>query len=332
MSPSSSNRRRAFTLVELLVVITIIGILIALLLPAVQMAREAARKMQCSNNLKQIGIGLHAVLEDTGRFPPGIKAKTVFSYDYAANGGYEWTYLLHFLYPYVDQQPCFDALHGPKFDIQNPWTDDGAVNWPAESRVIYISQFVCPSDLTDSISTVYDQKGIHFVRNKSNYLGIFSGLRDGQGVGGESAANQSAVFRPGRGTSISEIADGTTFTIAIAEYLRGIANGDARGSFWTNRAGCQTLYVTQGPNSNAPDNICNVFCPTGGTPNEPSMNLPCSISGDYFAQNFASPRSRHEGGVNVLLCDGSVQFIQDNIDINIWRSLGWYDDGVIANF
>src|SRR5664280_1708397 len=104
-----SSVKTAFTLVELLVVITIIGILIALLLPAVQAAREAARAVQCGNNLKQIGIALNSFESSQGTFPPGIMSKSRFSYGYdpTSGAGYEWPYFLDLLLPYLDQQPYY---------------------------------------------------------------------------------------------------------------------------------------------------------------------------------------------------------------------------------
>ena len=136
---------------------------------------------------------------------------------------------------------------------------------------------------------------------------------------------QVGVFRYGYGTPIAKITDGTSNTMAVAEYLKGVDSNDTRGLFYTNRAGCQTLFVTLGPNSAAQDNICAVFCPSGGSPNQLDMNLPCT-GGDDNA-NFASPRSRHPGGVNTVFCDGSVHFIQNSIDMLTWQSLGWIADG-----
>jgi prepilin-type N-terminal cleavage/methylation domain-containing protein/prepilin-type processing-associated H-X9-DG protein len=316
--------RRAFTLVELLVVITIIGILIALLLPAVQAARDAARKMQCCNNMKQLGVALHNFAAGQGTLPPGIKASMRYSGDFSKYGAYQWTYFLHLLLPYMEQQAYHDTLDGPRFNVADPWTPP-ATAWLKVDNVS-IAAYLCPSDALggDFLDYSYHVASLPTVP-KSNYLGFFSGLNDGDA---QSCSNQLqlGVFRYGKGTAFNDIKDGTSNTMAMAEYLKGVDTFDVRGSFHTNRGGCQTLFVTLGPNSAASDNIIDYeksFCTSSH--NQPSMNLPCTPGGDL--ENFASPRSRHPGGVNALFCDGSVHFLQDSIDAATWKSLGWIADG-----
>ena len=316
--------QHGFTLVELLVVITIIGILIALLLPAVQAAREAARRMQCSNNLKQVGLAMHIFHTAEGAFPPGVGEAHRFTQNSPPN---EWAYFLHYLLPQLEQQNYYAAIDGPRFNLPNPW--DKPQLWPAMADRSVFSFLVCPSD---GLGGGY-YEGTASLDNgvvrlpKSNYLGIFSGLQDSEGFGDTIKEAQRAVFRVGIGTSLANIKDGSSNTMAVAEYLTGVATTDHRGAFITNRAGCQALYVKLGPNSTAQDNICNVFCPNGGSPNEPSQNLPC-MGNDRDVTNYASPRSRHPGGVNALFCDGSVHFAQDSIDVmTVWRPLGWINDG-----
>jgi prepilin-type N-terminal cleavage/methylation domain-containing protein/prepilin-type processing-associated H-X9-DG protein len=315
------RKNNGFTLVELLVVISIIGILIALLLPAIQAAREAARRAQCANNLRQIGVALQSYASQYQTFPPGIKARTRFSYDYYANGGSEWTYLLHYLMPYCDLNTFYKMAHGPKFDLQNPWyAPDQWAGMPSTA----FSAFNCPDDTVagELRDTSSGTNGLHIA--KSNYLGIFSGVNDGTAFN-DNVLIRRAVFGYARGRSAKEIKDGMSNTMALAEYLKGVGESDERGAFWTNRAGCQTLFVTLGPNSTAPDNLTYAFCPDGGAVNDPGRNLPC-IGGDDNA-NYASPRSHHPRGVNALFCDASVHFLPNEIDLTTWRNLGWIADG-----
>jgi prepilin-type N-terminal cleavage/methylation domain-containing protein/prepilin-type processing-associated H-X9-DG protein len=316
--------KSAFTLVELLVVITIIGILIALLLPAVQAAREAARRMQCSNNLKQIGVALHNFESQNGTFPPGVKPKEQFADD-------QWAYLLHYLLPYVEQQAYYDVLGGPKFNLMYPWYTPTQAAW-ARLAEEPLPLFLCPSDATsDSLvnCVVY--------LPKSNYLGIFSGFSDGDNYG-TVVPKRRAVFRGHDGTPIAEIADGTSNTIAVAEHLKGVDRQDARGDFYTSRAGSQFLYATTGPNSTTPDNLLNNpgFCSSTSGHNLPERNLPC-VAGATPA-NFATPRSLHPGGINAVFADGSVHFIQDSIDSDTdvdnpgtWQRLCFIADGYAAS-
>ena len=318
-------KRGGFTLVELLVVITIIGILISLLLPAVQAARETARRMQCSNNLKQVGLAMHNFESQNGTFPPGTGAKTRFSNGPATNG-YEWTYLLHYMMPFFEQQAYYDMIRGPKFDLANPWH----VTWPEAAKKMVFPILSCPSD---SISGSYADG----YQPKSNYLGIFSGLSDGDNYDSsfsykDSIATQRAVFRPYKGTSIAAITDGTSNTMAVAEYLKGVESNDIRGGFFTNQAGAQFLYVKTGPNSTVADNIVIDLCPAGDSRNQPSENLPCVGISNTTYDGDATPRSRHSGGVNVVFCDGSVHFIQNSIESTTWRCLGWIADGKAITF
>jgi prepilin-type processing-associated H-X9-DG protein len=330
-------------LVELLVVITIIGILIALLLPAVQAAREAARKAQCCNNLRQIGIGLHNFESQRKTFPPGTGSKFRFTDSSAPYGGQrEWPYFIHFILPYLEQQSYYDTVGGPYFKLENPWNNPSL--WTGVNNLI-IPSLQCPSDFLGG-SLVGAAIGPTPIKlSKTNYMCIFSGLQDGDSYAPDPqtgfpsyrnvASNRRTAFRPYEGVPPADITDGTSNTMAVAEYLKGIDENDARGDFWTSRAGCKFLSVKTGPNSTVQDSLCQYnagFCPTGSDHNQPSLNLPCTPGTDD--QNFATPRSRHPGGVHAVFCDGSVYFISDNVDFTTWQYLGFIADNapMTANF
>ncbi len=315
-------KKRAFTLVELLVVITIIGILIALLLPAVQSAREAGRRAACANNMRQIAIGLHNFESSYGAFPPGTEAHVPFQYQWPTVGGEnEWVYLLHYLMPYMEAQNYYDAIDGPEFNLQNPWVA-GAV-WPEAVIGVVVPAMQCPSDGFGGFLT-REAGSIRLTR--SNYKGIFSGLQDEENAYKYFPEERRAVFTMGDRTRLSAIKDGTSNTMGVSEYLKGIDENDVRGSIYSSRAGIQFSYVTLGPNSTSQDGLCEAFCPISGSPPVPELNLPCFGTWVY-SQNYSSPRSRHPGGVHAAFCDGSVRFIQDNIAMTPWRNLAFINDG-----
>ena len=314
-------RRRGFTLVELLVVIAIIGILIALLLPAVQAAREAARRISCTSNLKQIGVALHTYNSGNGHFPMGTHAP-------------EWPYFLHALLPYMEKPALAEGFKQAQAIGLNPWIPNGAALWPEVVNHNGVSTYLCPSDGYGGKTKCSphfnpnDPSGVHvFV---SNYLGIFTGLSDGEVRGelqGASSFDSSdlAVFRISRSTKIRDIADGSSNTLAVGEYLTGTPN-DQRSYIYTQRAGSQFLYVNRTPNDPYPDVLLDypTFC-QGGNHSHPELNLPC-IPGPT-PTNTACSRSRHPGGVNGLMADGSVHFFSETIELDVWRNLGRMADG-----
>lgn len=403
---AAANRaRRGFTLVEVLVVTAIIGILVGMLLPAIQSVRENARRTTCSNNLRQIGVAMAGHQSSSGVFPPGImasawrsgnvdKSSTALTGKIAQFGFFQWTYFLHEILPRLEEQVYYDGLQGPLFrvewltNLQNTGTVQrlyGRVNGRP------IQPFLCPSDTQapslwstpplGSGATAIAKDAIQLA--KSNYLGIFSGTNVSEGlshvlinpVTSGSWANhlvrplpprtthdRRAVFGYGMGTSPQAVKDGLGNTMAVAEYLRGASIADGRGAFWSNDAGMQMLHAASSPNSLAapdvlhqrrasgPSNIANDWgcfsqnsvTGTSVSPNNrPELNLPCRgglllnlvSDGPEGRDCFATPRSRHQGGVNVLFCDGRVHFIENSIESNTtspygaWQRLAWIDDG-----
>ena len=278
--------RAGFTLVELLAVIAIVATLVFMLLPAVQSAREAARRTQCQNQLKQIGVALSRHASTAESFPPGIPAVGWQTVDtYFKTNTMEWTYFLHLLLPQLDEQLYYDRLLGPLFKLDNPWNGTTALSddWSWVDGV-QLSGLLCPSD-TAYAGPLWESPWTHTPTGgtsqtlrlaKSNYLGIFSGANLWEGLDvitwpGNSQVSQQpvyplprresfrtvpsrrAVFGYGVGTRQRAIRDGAANTMAVAEYLRGVSNKDGRGAIWKNNGGMQILNARTGPNSPTKD-------------------------------------------------------------------------------
>lgn len=322
--PHRGDRRRlrgAFTLVELLVVIAIIGTLIGLLVPAVQVAREAARRTTCSNNLKQLGLAMQNHHNARSQFPRGTPSATKFN----NATPYEWGYLLHYLLPYLEEETYFQAIGQTNFSLQKPW---GAA-WPAAVQSRAIQGFLCPSDGQFEGISVQSYTGGTNRLTATNYKGLFSGTNDDALWNKTYDTTQRALFDMGISRRIQDVTDGTSKSVALMESLRGLDTSDYRGGFYSNRAGVQFLYVFQTPNSAVPDGINPNLCPSDGSRNRPTSNLPC-VEKSNAASNYAAARSRHSGGVNVVLCDGGVRFVNENIDLPTWQALGWIADGQVV--
>lgn len=202
MLQQQPNRSRGFTLVELLVVVAIIAVLVGLLMPAVQNAREAARLTQCSNNLRQIGIALGQYASTSESFPPGVAASTWRSTKVGIGGFFEWTYFLHTVLPQLDEQNYYFAIKAPLFRMGLP-RDGNGLDWEAAVSGKPLSVLLCPSDgragplwqgptTGDTDETIFADVNGNSSFNpgtdrlirlaKSNYLGMFSGTSVGESL------------------------------------------------------------------------------------------------------------------------------------------------------
>ncbi|MBN2292515.1 MAG: DUF1559 domain-containing protein [Pirellulales bacterium] len=320
-----SRNRDGFTLVELLVVIAIIGILIALLLPAVQAAREAARRLQCSSNLKQLGLALHNYHAANNCLPAGV---SLFDPVHADYGGHGWSRQAWgvTIYPYIEQQDLYDK-YDPNLvgSSGTNWYRNANANGKGAPASQVISMLLCPSDGVGGKTKTFPG-GLYCLSNYMAFLGdlpyrhaLPSSCPAFTAPSAKKAAFGVEVWR-----KFDEFSDGTSHSLMLGEYLTGLPSPviDQRGWFWQDEAGCSHIMTYRTPNTPEPDLLYPGYCP-----NEPSMNLPCSEPDDY--NEVASARSRHPGGVNVVLADGSTQFITDNISLTVWRAMGTIDEGEV---
>jgi prepilin-type N-terminal cleavage/methylation domain-containing protein/prepilin-type processing-associated H-X9-DG protein len=313
----AKRRLPAFTLVELLVVIAIIGILIALLLPAVQAARESARRAQCINNLKQVGLAMHNYESALKHLPPGWNFKVFGSEDA------EKTWVV-FIMPYVEEGNAASM-------------DTGVFGFSGTNVQLLATQLpsfmVCPSNgavpLFDNTPT-----WANFKNARGNYAG-----NNGFGPMTENSPDENKLPRPHGGQpgvlymnsnlKLSQIPDGTSKTALAGEIITVEDRNDHRGvMYYPEGAFYHHGRVTNGtlpkatltailPNTSAADRIRNPWC----------FNLrpqaPCTPVFQYWNQRqiVMATRSYHPGGVNMLTCDGSVHFVPDSIDDDAWLGL-----------
>jgi prepilin-type N-terminal cleavage/methylation domain-containing protein/prepilin-type processing-associated H-X9-DG protein len=310
-----SKARQAFTLVELLVVIAIIGVLVALLLPAIQSAREAARRSQCTNNLKQIALAMHNYMDTyRGAFPVG---------EYQCCWG---TWLVGLL-PYIEQRTLFEQY---KFfgSVQNAAGDNfaqldgttrygGSMNLPVTRT--QIKAYTCPADTKSANAGIIS--GVTFHNYTANHGNTSLGRMATFGTTSTGAPNRfgGAPFIFVSGASLpqvvraQEVVDGLSNTLAFSETVQG-KRGDLRGFAWWNGGAHFSTYLV--PNSPLPDVLENqIYCFPDIKPNPPCIG-PSTGNPSTIAA-----RSRHPGGVHVAMCDGSAKFVSNNIFLDIWRAV-----------
>ncbi len=330
------SRPRGFTLIELLVVIAIIAVLIALLLPAVQQARESARRTQCKNNLKQIGLAIHNYLDTHSVLPFGKGPSYAGAPVYA-----RWSQHAMLL-PFLDQAPLYTSINfsyppetpgmGGVIAFMPAYVSPTGINSVASRAVV--SMFFCPSD-----TGVNDPWA-----GQNNYVGNQGGWlcdrSDSPGAATDTSPSelQTGVFYYLSKCRPSDVSDGLSQTAFFSEKIRGHGNPDPKADLFvipsqTSLAGTYSTCMAINTSTATPltskwgyswvmgENCCTQYNHVA-TPNTPS----CAGTGFSGSMtNMAmqvSANSRHTGGVHVLMGDGAIHFFSDNIDLNVWRAVG----------
>jgi prepilin-type N-terminal cleavage/methylation domain-containing protein len=303
-------RQRGFTLIELLVVIAIIAVLVAILLPAVQQAREAARRSQCLNNLKQLGVAMHNYHEALGQLPPGSVRSSADTFNREGssppgltNQWWQDSSWVPMILPHIDQAAVYN-----RYDFRFGFS--GTVN--REAARALITTLACPSD--SARRNEFTSAG--FARWRYNYAVNYGNTNYGQvAIGTVSFAG--APFAPRGSARFADISDGTSNTLMAAEVITVIFDpwgGSLSDTMLAGGGQAFEGYTT--PNSSVFDRV--YYCPAAAA----DLNgIPGCTPSAGLADPVHAARSKHVGGVQAVLCDGGGRFYSNSIDVGVWRAL-----------
>src|SRR5262245_31048782 len=356
MTRSHLCRGRGFTLIELLVVIAIIGILIGMLLPAVQKVREAAAKAKCSNNLKQLGIAAHNYHDSLGTLPaavliprPPANGQQPMVSAYRNPGfGPNWAVLM---LPYMEQGNLYNQVQTNIntfiANLMHPTLGGADQGW-RNIRSTRVPIFLCPSDSGQEVP--FALNGGNWARG--NYAanagpGWFNWTLMGQSNNGGalsfSSSNAGGPFAINWGSPIHTMPDGSSLTILFTEVRVGLNQNDRRGVWAMGLAGSSIVSAHAIGDATVPNDAnefsddiedCNAVRTAAGLPARSGMGvLRMGCSNDNLPQNWPNwqgqARSRHTNGVNACFGDGSVRFISNSVTQTVWFRMNSRNDGQV---
>lgn len=315
--------RAGFTLVELLVVIAIIGVLVALLLPAVQQAREAARRMTCVNRLKQLQLAIHNYHDTYLQFPPGAINGRPDDNPNGAHGsgtpaiGASWSLMI---LAQIEQTALFEqfmVIANERAEVTD-WLGNGT--YTSKGITVGSEQmdaFLCPTHPSNT-EQLRNGTGLEDLA-RGNYSACYG--KAGYGQIHTNAGNEGGVFGTNAKFSMRDVIDGTANTISLSELQFRLSNStgpsyqDTRGTWAYPVMGADIFSTKTGPNSTTPDGVW-------GCRNFPEENMPCVQIGSPYTEMYSAARSYHPGGVVGAMTDGSVRFFPETIDLTIWQGIG----------
>jgi prepilin-type N-terminal cleavage/methylation domain-containing protein/prepilin-type processing-associated H-X9-DG protein len=346
------RKRSGFTLIELLVVIAIIAILIGLLLPAVQKVREAAARMQCQNNLKQLGIAAHSYHDANGTFPaaaqiasppannPGVVNATqnVLSAYRTPGYGPNWAVLI---LPYIEQGNLYQQHSA---GITAYLTSNGATQTWRNVRGATIKIMLCPSDSGQEVQCSLDgggwARGNYAANAGSSWVCHTQGGANTNGTFATNAPFSGGPFGINWGAKMTSISDGTSNTVMFDEIRVGLVAADRRGTWAMAAGGSITGAMSTGdaltPNDQGEksDDIEDCTAVRTALGNRSLGPLRMGCSNDNGQNNWPNwqmqARSKHTGGVNISFCDGSVRFVPDSVTQTVWGLIHGRSDGAVV--
>ncbi len=314
--PAPSRLRRGFTLIELLVVIAIIAILIGLLLPAVQKVREAAARMKCQANMKQIALGMHNHNDTHGNFPMGQ-----YNNFYSNDAPWVRGCWVQPLLPFIEQENLYKL-----YDASRALNGNWALLAPNKDTMI--PPLLCPTDPNSPKIQTRDGNNVFLVPsgNATQMQGLHTNMVVCSGSTGYGTVGNTlnGLFYVKSKHKITDATDGSSNTLMVSEIRVSpdVSANDLRGRYCNSWEGNSWFSTINPPNTSVPDRQ--------NYQGQTIVGAPLTNTGNDGSQ-FLAARSAHSGGVNAALADGSVRFVTNNVNAITWRNMGTRAGGEVIS-